>query len=120
MIIVAERHGFSGVGLAKVCKRYAIPVPSRGYWAKVKAGRIMGRPPLPALPAAVPATTPLKPLSTEQRQKRTAARNTIKRVKESYPRFDVPADLVAPQPSSSSCLTRRRLESISPAGACGS
>jgi len=98
MTVVAERYGLSDVGLAKLCKRYAIPVPTRGYWAKVKAGRIMGRPPLPALPPSVPATTTLTPLSTEQRQKRTVARNTLKRVKESYPKIDVPADLIAPHP----------------------
>ncbi|TXL66882.1 hypothetical protein [Zeimonas arvi] len=98
MTVVAERYGLSDVGLAKLCKRYAIPVPSRGYWAKVKAGRIMGRPPLPALPPSVPATTTLTPLSTEQRKKRTVARNTVKRVKASYPKIEVPADLVAPHP----------------------
>lgn len=40
--------GISDVGLAKACRRYAIPVPPRGYWAKLQAGK---RPPKIALPA---------------------------------------------------------------------
>lgn len=37
----------SGVGLAKVCRRYGIPVPPRGYWAKLKAGQKPKRVELP-------------------------------------------------------------------------
>jgi hypothetical protein len=48
--IVAPRYGLSDVGLAKLCRRLAIPLPSRGYWAKVAAGKIMGRPALPPTP----------------------------------------------------------------------
>lgn len=40
--------GISDVGLAKACRRQAIPVPPRGYWAKLQAGK---RPPKIALPA---------------------------------------------------------------------
>lgn len=49
MVVVAPRYGLSDVGLAKICRSLAIPIPSRGYWAKVKAGRIMRRVPLPEL-----------------------------------------------------------------------
>lgn len=35
--VVAPRYGLSDVGLAKICRSLAIPLPSRGYWAKVKA-----------------------------------------------------------------------------------
>ena len=37
--IVAKRYGISDVGLTKVCRRYDIPKPGLGYWAKVKHGR---------------------------------------------------------------------------------
>ena len=43
----ARRFDVSDVSLAKVCKRYAIPIPARGYWAKVKAGKTAERRPLP-------------------------------------------------------------------------
>jgi hypothetical protein len=36
---IANRYGISNVGLAKICKRYAIPMPGRGYWQKLKAGK---------------------------------------------------------------------------------
>ena len=44
--VVASRYGLSDVGLAKICRKLAIPLPSRGYWAKVQTGRIMARAPL--------------------------------------------------------------------------
>lgn len=44
---VAERFSLSGTGLRKLCLRNSIPLPPRGYWAKVAAGRKVERPPLP-------------------------------------------------------------------------
>lgn len=41
-------YGISNVGLAKVCKRYKIPCPPRGYWAKKQTGQTVRRTPLPA------------------------------------------------------------------------
>lgn len=51
--VSAQRYGLSDVGLAKICKKLPIPIPSRGYWAKVKAGRVMNKVPLPPLRASV-------------------------------------------------------------------
>jgi len=48
---LAEEWGITGTGLKKVCRRVQIPVPPRGYWAKLKAGHRVKRPSLPALPA---------------------------------------------------------------------
>jgi len=48
---LAEEWGITGTGLKKVCRRVQIPVPPRGYWAKMKAGHRIKRPGLPALPA---------------------------------------------------------------------
>lgn len=42
-----EKYGLSDNGLRKVCKRLSVPVPTRGYWAKVEAGQRVARPPLP-------------------------------------------------------------------------
>lgn len=47
---LAEGWGISGNGLKKVCRWVQIPVPPRGYWAKLKAGHRLKRPSLPALP----------------------------------------------------------------------
>jgi hypothetical protein len=51
---LAGRYGISDVALAKTCRRLAVPVPGRGYWAK-KAARQHVRPvPLPNLRADAP------------------------------------------------------------------
>jgi hypothetical protein len=48
VLAVANRYGVSGVALAKTCRKLAVPLPPRGYWAKVRAGRKASpRPPLP-------------------------------------------------------------------------
>jgi hypothetical protein len=36
---VAKELGISGRGLAKICARFEIPVPPRGYWAKLAAAK---------------------------------------------------------------------------------
>lgn len=38
MTSLAQELGISDRGLAKICNRHRIPVPPRGYWAKVAAG----------------------------------------------------------------------------------
>jgi len=44
---LAQRYGLSDRGLAKICTRMGIPVPGRGYWARVRSGR---KPPQIKLP----------------------------------------------------------------------
>ena len=41
MRLLARSYGISDVGLAKVCKRYKIPRPSLGYWAKEQVGKAL-------------------------------------------------------------------------------
>jgi len=55
---LAQEWGLSGPGLKKICRRMQVPVPPRGYWAKLRAGHRARRPHLPSLPAgAEPETT---------------------------------------------------------------
>ena len=51
---IASRMGISDVGLAKACRRADIPLPGRGYWAKVSAGGNVGVDPLPPAPSGLP------------------------------------------------------------------
>ena len=44
---LARQFGLSGRGLAKLCQREEIPVPPRGYWAKLAAGHPVRQTPLP-------------------------------------------------------------------------
>lgn len=47
MTKLAAELGISDVGLAKACRRHAVPAPPRGYWAKLKAGQKPLQTPLP-------------------------------------------------------------------------
>ncbi len=46
---LAKEWGVSGRGLAKACARLRVPVPPRGYWARLNAGQRVGRTRLPRL-----------------------------------------------------------------------
>lgn len=46
---LAALYGISDVGLAKVCKRYRIPRPGRGYWARIAAGQKVPKVALPSM-----------------------------------------------------------------------
>ncbi len=64
---VAAEFSVSDVGLAKICRRLDVPVPHRGYWARIKSGIKIPRPPLPSIATAsfaVIAPTPPKPDET--------------------------------------------------------
>lgn len=47
---LAPRYDLSDVGLRKVCTKHRIPVPARGHWQKVAAGKAVRPIPLPAVP----------------------------------------------------------------------
>lgn len=47
MTKVAAELGISDVGLAKACRRNGVPVPPRGHWAKLAAGKASPKIPLP-------------------------------------------------------------------------
>jgi len=47
MTALAKSLAISDVGLAKACRRCDIPLPPRGYWAKLNAGKPVVRPTLP-------------------------------------------------------------------------
>jgi len=46
---VAKSYKISGRGLGKACQRLRVPVPPRGYWARVRNGYKEKKPPLPKL-----------------------------------------------------------------------
>ena len=48
VLVVANRYGVSNVALAKTCRKLVVPLPPRGYWARIRAGR--KPPPRPPLP----------------------------------------------------------------------
>jgi hypothetical protein len=50
---VAKRYGVSDVAFAKICRKLAVPLPGRGYWARKAAGQTPRRPPLAKAPEGV-------------------------------------------------------------------
>jgi integrase len=51
---IARRLGVSDVALGKLCRRVAIPLPGRGYWARIESGQQIGATQLPPAPAGLP------------------------------------------------------------------
>ncbi|MCO6185219.1 hypothetical protein [Rhizobium sp. L1K21] len=45
---VAKELAVSDVAIAKLCARLQVPKPARGYWARVRSGQVLRRPPLAA------------------------------------------------------------------------
>jgi len=43
MLTIARDRDVSDVGLAKACCTHQVPTPPRGYWAKLKAGKAVGK-----------------------------------------------------------------------------
>ena len=58
---VAADLGVSANGLAKICDRTGIPYPTRGHWAKARAGRAPAPEPLPGPPPGVGETVRIAP-----------------------------------------------------------
>jgi hypothetical protein len=69
---IAAKYGLSDNGLRKVCIALDIPVPARGHWARLAAGQMVERMPLPESPqrttfvARPPAREPEGQFRTEQ------------------------------------------------------
>ena len=47
MTHLSKELGLSDVGLRKICVKYGIPLPARGYWARLQFGKQDHRPDLP-------------------------------------------------------------------------
>lgn len=72
--VVAKRYGLSDVGLMKACARMSIPVPRRGYWAKVKAGHPAQKALLPVLKTSARVPVGPTPLTEPEQEIRAAAK----------------------------------------------
>ncbi len=56
VIEVALQYGVSDVAIHKICKSLNIPAPPRGYWARIRSGEKIKRPPLPPTKGATEIT----------------------------------------------------------------
>lgn len=85
---LAERFGYSDVGLSKLCKRHGIPLPARGHWARIQAGQKLRQPPLPAAKAEQDDRA-LTLLPNAERHSRA-----VQKAKSAAVRHSIPADAV--------------------------
>jgi hypothetical protein len=108
-ISLAEEFGISGRGLGKICSRFEIPVPPRGYWAKLAAGKHVTRIPFPTAKSDVPSEiliqpspeSPAAPLPEQVRAEVAA-------VLEVRDQFQVPETLRSPHPIVKRWLEQKR------------
>lgn len=66
---LAKEYGISDRALAKLCGRQQVPVPPRGYWAKMSAGQKTNK-------------TPLASFITKRTTKANEAPNEVNKVPE--------------------------------------
>jgi hypothetical protein len=90
---LAEAFGLSDVALGKICKKYLIPKPPLGYWAKLAHGKRVAQTPLSTIDN--PGLEVIKigkktPHSTIERVKSSTSMNDVQVV--------VPERLTSPHP----------------------
>jgi len=95
---VAPRYGISGVALGKVCRKYKIPLPPRGYWAKVKAEHSPAKPPLPAAKKFDHCSLPLSRSPTHNPDNPDKAQKSTLTAKDRVGFIDVAEELQSPHP----------------------
>lgn len=106
--VVAARYGLSDVGLAKTCKRLQIPLPRRGYWAKLKAGKKTHKAPLPEIdPKDASRVNLVKPSEGEIRA-RHAAKEKAATSRQRAGYIEVPSELDSPHPLIKAAAQRLR------------
>jgi len=108
-IALAEELGISGRGLGKICSRFEIPVPPRGYWAKLAAGKHVTRAPLPTAKSDAPSEiliqpSPEGPAAALPEQ----VRAEVTAVLENRDQIQVPETLRSPHPIVKGWLEQKR------------
>lgn len=89
---LARKYGFSDVWLAKICRKYNIPRPGRGYWARKEAGE---RVPITRLPK--PTDNPLISIITHPEKPKAVRDHRSKPFVDRIPKkIVVPVELTEP------------------------
>jgi hypothetical protein len=108
-ICLAEEFGISGRGLGKLCSRFEIPVPPRGYWAKLAAGKHVTRIPLSTAKSDVPSEILIQPSpESPEAALPEQVRAEVTAVLDSRDQIRVPETLRSPHPIVKSWLERKR------------
>jgi hypothetical protein len=106
---LAEEFGISGRGLGKICARFDIPVPPRGYWAKFAFGKSI---PKTELPPAKPNTVDeicIEPTQPEELKTISeAVRSEVATALEKRDLIRVPETLSSPHPIVAGWIDEKR------------
>ncbi|MEI9914956.1 MAG: hypothetical protein WDN29_03190 [Methylovirgula sp.] len=99
MTRVAAEFGVSDTAVRKMCRRHGIPVPSRGYWAQVAAGRTFPRPKLERASRARLETVRFVGAGQPSREVKAVAERLKEKAKEVQrpPDQGAPGEEIAPQ-----------------------
>lgn len=103
---LAPKYGLSGNGLKKICAKLHIPVPPRGYWARVQHGQKAKKQPLPGLKSGQADTYTLQlsenqladKMVNKEESLSSEAMELINAARERSIKIAVPAKLTAPHP----------------------
>lgn len=97
ILSLAKEYGFSDVGFSKICRRHNIPLPPRGYWAKISAGLQVAKSALPNPhregPVYIP---PRKSITEEEILEKKKALTQEKSEVEKIGVISVPAQITSP------------------------
>jgi hypothetical protein len=108
-IALAKEFGISGRGLGKICGRFEIPVPPRGYWAKLAAGKHVNKIPLPTAKSDVPSEVLIQPSSGGlEAALPEPVRFEVTAVLENRDQIQVPDTLRSPHPIVKRWLEQKR------------
>ena len=94
MLKLAAQYDISNVGLAKICRRLAIPTPGLGYWARIQHGQKPTRIALPPLKQGIPTTATIRPSSA-----RLGSAGSAPAPRPAPPAIPIPDDLSSPHPA---------------------
>lgn len=98
---LGEKYGLSDNGIRKVCKALRIPLPQRGYWAKITAGQSVPTPPLESTDGRthfVCRLTPASPPSPERTEQEAWLKEKISFENEPCNKVIVQTELTNPHP----------------------
>jgi hypothetical protein len=83
MVHLGNQLGMSDVGLRKICVKYGIPLPPRGYWTRKQMGKADAKPELPQ-PKFNPALEFDQPIDAEVKEIRRKEREKFLKSLEDY------------------------------------
>lgn len=105
---LAARFGISDVALAKRCRYANVPIPPRGYWARLRAGKKVAQAVLPTMQGS---GYPIRFVVVDPTQVREKTNSGSDEAENARPRLQVPVGATLSRPHPLVELTRTALHS---------